>query len=138
MKVFNPLTAVMAGLVLSVGFLIAHAQSSSLPAATPTSATIPWAAPSNCTSTNTCQYQVYRNTGACPGTLAGSTGWALLTTTTGLSYTDTSVVGGTQYSYDIEALPTGSTSVYSGPSNCGSTTIPFTPVPPVIGTITAQ
>lgn len=134
----NKVYRILAVGLLAISGLALHAQTGTLPVATPTSATIPFTLGSNCTTTQTCQVQVYRNTGTCPATLAGSTGWTLLATTAAqaTSYTDNTVVGGTQYSYDVEAVPTGSTTVFSGPSNCVSATIPFTPVAPVIGIIT--
>ena len=115
-----------------------RAQTAVLPSATATSATIPWSLPSNCTATTTCQFQVYRFLGSCPAVLAGSTGWTLVATTGSQAtiYKDTTVAGGTQYCYDVEAVPTGSISVFSGPSNAGSITTLFTPLPPIIGIIT--
>ena len=109
-----------------------------LPSATAPSVTIPWSLPSNCTAANSCPINVYRIQAICPTTLAGSTGWTLVATTAAqaTSYKDTTVASSTLYSYDVEAVPTGSTGVYSGPSNCVSITTLFTPNPPVIGTIT--
>ena len=131
------LLLLLCGLFMLVGTSL-HAQTATLPAATPVSVTVPWSLPSNCTSTQTCQFQVYRLQGACPGILAGSTGWTLIATTAAqaISYKDTTVAGGTQYCYDVEAVPTGSSTVFSGPSNAGQITTLFTPNPPVIGTIT--
>jgi hypothetical protein len=127
----------LCALFLLAGTTSLHAQAT-LPAATPVSVTVPWSLPSNCLSTQTCQFQVYRLQGACPSTLAGSTGWTLVTTTAAqvTSYKDTTVAGGTQYCYDVEAVPTGSSTVFSGPSNAGQITTLFTPNPPIIGTIT--
>jgi hypothetical protein len=125
------------GLLLGAGQK-AFSQTGTLPPATPSSATVPWTLPSNCTAATTCQFQVYRITGVCPATLAGSTGWTLIATTASqaTSYVDTAVTGGTTYSYDIEAVPTGSTLILSGPSNCSTGTTPFTPQPVVIGVVT--
>ena len=122
------------GLLVVTGRM-AFGQSGTLPAATPVSATVPWTLPSNCTATTSCQFQVYRCAGSCT---TASTGWTLLATTAAqaTSYKDTTVTGGTQYSYDVEAVPNGSTTVFSGPSNTGSITVLFTPLPPVIGVVT--
>jgi len=82
---------------------------------------VPWQLPPGCTSTTPCNFWVYRIGGVCPLGLSGSPGWTLLTTTPitqVTSYTDTSVVSGTQYSYDVESgagsIPT------SGPSSCST------------------
>jgi hypothetical protein len=119
---------------LSSTFL--QAQAGTLPAASTTANTIPWTLPSNCTTVNTCQFQVYRCQGVCT---VASTGWTLLgtTVTQAISYVDSTPSGGVQYSYDVEAVPTGSTTAFSGPSNIGQVTTVFTPLPPVIGTITS-
>lgn len=116
-----------------------HAQTVALPAASSLSATVPWSLPSNCTAANACQFQVYRIQGACPATLSGSGGWTLVATTAAqaVSYKDSTVLGNTQYCYDVEAIPSGSPSVDSGPSNAGQITTAFVPAAPVIGTITS-
>ena len=113
-----------------------QAQAGTLPAASATSNTIPWGLSSNCVAATPCQFQVYRCAGVCTAT---SGGWALLATTAAqaVSYTDSTAVGGTQYSYDVEAVPSGSTTTFSGPSNIGQITTVFTPLPPIIGTITS-
>jgi hypothetical protein len=130
----NILKVLICSLFIIAGTYV-HAQTTVLPSATPTSATIPWSIPSNCTATNPCQFQVYRCNGSC---IATSTAWTLIATTSAqaTSYKDTTVAGGTLYTYDVEAVPNGSNSVFSGPSNTGSVTTLFTPLPPIIGIIT--
>lgn len=121
-------------IALLVGVFAVSANAVTLPVASPTSATIPWSLPSNCSGTNTCQFQVYRCSGSCT---VADTNWNLIATTAvqATSYKDTTVAGGTQYTYDVEAVPTGSATVFSGPSNVGAITVLFTPLPPVIGII---
>ena len=130
----NVLCALALVFLATAGFS-ANAQSVILPAATPVSATVPWSLPSNCTATTTCQFQVYRCPGVC--TTASNT-WILLATTPAqaTSYKDSTVTGGTQYSYDVEAVPTGSSTIFSGPSNVAQISALFTPTPPVLGTVT--
>lgn len=124
--------------ILAIASLSASAQSSTLPASTPVSATVPWSLPSNCTATTTCQFQVYRCQGNSTTCTTTSNNWTLITTTAAqvTSYKDSSVAGATQYSYDVEAVPTGSSTVFSGPSNVGQVTTLFTPTAPVLGTVT--
>lgn len=126
------LRIIIVGILAMVG---STAFAATLPVVTPTSATVPWSLPSNCTAATTCQFQIYRCTGTC--TASDST-WTLIATTAAqaTSYKDTTVTGGTQYTYDVEAVPTGSSTVFSGPSNTGLITTLFTPLPPVIGIVT--
>lgn len=118
--------------------LAVPASAATLPSATPVTATVPWSLPSNCTATTTCQFQVYRCQGNSTTCTTASNNWTLLATTAAqaTSYTDSSVTGATQYSYDVEAVPTGSSTIFSGPSNVGQVTTLFTPTAPVLGTVT--
>lgn len=133
----NFFSVLLIGAALLVGNAFAHAQAGTLPSATATANTIPYSLPSNCTTTNPCQFQVYRCSGTCT-TTSGT--WTLIGTTAAQStnYVDNTAVGGTLYSYDVEAVPSGSTTIFSGPSNVGTITTQFTPLPPTIGTITTS
>ena len=113
-----------------------RAQATTLPTTTTHSVQLPIGLPSNCTGANACQFQVYRISGTCPSVLGGSAGWTLIATTAAqaASYTDNTVAGSTQYSYDVEAQQSGTPTNVSGPSNCQTVTTPFTPLPPVVGT----
>jgi hypothetical protein len=84
---------------------------------------VPWNLPDGCTPTQPCNFWIYRIVGPCPTTLANSPGWTLLATVSQqITYTDTTVVSGTEYSYDVESgvgiIPT------SGPDDCASFTAP--------------
>jgi hypothetical protein len=73
-----------------------------------------------CQPGQTCPvFQVYRLQGACPANLNTSTGWTVIGTTSAAEFTDSNVVSGTTYSYDVEVL---NGPVFSGPSNCISET----------------
>lgn len=144
MRKFLPvlLTAILALCTVS-----AYAQGATLPTATtaaPHTITVPITTPGNCTATNTCIGTVYYQAAACPGTLAGSTGWTVYGTTFNepgtASVTLSGVAASTTYAIDVEATPTGALTTYSGPSNCVTATTgatPFIPTPFVIGTPSA-
>jgi hypothetical protein len=66
------------------------------------------------------QFQVYRIEGQCPSSLAGSSGWItfkpVLASSSGVYFTDSTVISGVTYRYDVEGVLAGAS--YSGPSNC--------------------
>ena len=97
------------------------------PAAQQHSASVSWTAPTQCSSSLPCTFQVYRAVGACPATLPGSPGWVLLTPTpiTAGSYVDQTVAAGTTYAYGIYASQAQSTGPPQVSSGCGSGTIPL-------------
>jgi hypothetical protein len=69
-----------------------------------------------CISKNPCiEFKVYRIIGACPSTLANSSGWVLIGTTSENVFYDSSIISGMTYSYDVESVNGNS---FSGPSNC--------------------
>lgn len=124
----------------ALGAAVAQAQTTSLPGATSSSISVPLSG-GTCTTSSTCAGQVYYIAGACPATLTGSTGWTAGPTFTEpgtASVTITSGIGpNAEYSVDVEATPTGSPAVFSGPSNCASITTPFHPAPLTVGTLSA-
>ena len=129
-------------LLLIVIFLwmagILHAQGTTvaLPPATQHVANVSWTAPSACNSTTPCTFVVYRNTGTCPATLVGSTGWTLIATTAAQvgSYVDSSVTAGTTYAYAIYSQQ-GTT---LSPPACGSGAIPNGLAPVTNVTVSGQ
>jgi hypothetical protein len=92
---------------------------------------------SGCTSTNPCTFTIYRIDGSCPGTLVGSSGWTVVTTTASqvFSASDTTGVDGNTYSY-VGKANIGSAS--SNPSNCATFTLPAAVPAPAGVTATAQ
>ncbi len=129
-------------ILLSLGVVAGcHAQ---VPPATSHAVDLTWTAPAasstwgGCTTAAPCVYAVYRCTGtasAC-GTLS-STAWAEVTTAAtrpgGTSYSDTTVSGGTSYTYAVETVQGPE---YSGPSNTTTAAVPATPLAPAIGSPT--
>ena len=92
---------------------------------TPHTVTLSWTDPNNPTGT---QYNVYRQTSACPATAPATVaGFTKLNSTpvTGLSFVDTPVLVGTTYCYVVTAT---NGTVESGPSpDAGAAPLPFSP-----------
>lgn len=136
------LLGIFALLLLFVAARLVESQSgTTLPPASTSSITVPFSDLS-CTSAQGCGVQIYTLQGACPATLAGSTGWTLAATSAlpgaGSVTLTTGIAATTQYAIDVEATPAGSSTVYSGPSNCATITTPWHPAPPVVGTPSAS
>lgn len=71
---------------------------------------------SRCTIQQPCnEFIIYRREGVCPVPLNNSSGWIFLGTTNNSMFIDLTVISGTTYSYDVEAINGKS---FSGPSNC--------------------
>jgi hypothetical protein len=136
-KLFLSLSLLM---IFGLATSVARAQTTTLPGAAVSSVTVP-VTDSSCTTSATCLLTVYRVGGTCPSTLAGSAGWTVLgtlTVPTATQFVDTTVAQSTQYSYDVEAAPSSNSAANSAPSNCATTTTPFHPAAPVLGTLSAS
>lgn len=97
------------------------------------SATLTWTVPTEPSGTG---YDVYRAVGTCPSSGIGTLSYTLLNSTplTVLTYTDTTVTGGTTYCYYVTASLSG---VQSGPSPTAGAAIPST-FPPTTLTVVVQ
>lgn len=117
---------IFAMLILAAG--TGGAQTVTVPGATQYQVNLTWTAPTGCTSTTPCTYNVYR----VPGTVtigAGTAGATLVGTTASqtVAYSDTTVATGTTYSYAVETIQGGANSV---PSNTFTVAIPLVPGAP--------
>jgi hypothetical protein len=137
LKRILPLIALSFSLAITLFFIKVHAQTNSLPSATPSTITVPITGTGNCSTTNTCVGSTYYQTGTvCPSTLTGSSGWLSgpsFVEPGAASITISGVSPATSYLVDVEGAPTSSPTSFNGPSNCQVVTTPFHPAPFVIG-----
>jgi fibronectin type 3 domain-containing protein len=99
------------------------------PAATSYAVNLIWTASTSCSAAAPCTYTVYRE-------ISGSSAYALAGTTAAQAtvYTDSTVIAGLAYTYEVEAVQGG---VNSGPSTTASVTVPNPPLAPSGVTATA-
>lgn len=121
--------ALFAVLAAVLGGSVVHAQTMTLPAATPQQVGLSWTASSSCSATSPCTYVAYRLPGACPASVAGTSGWTALPATAAqvVVSTDATITPGSTYCYVVEAVQGG---VNSGPSNAVSVVVPLSPSAP--------
>ena len=95
--------AIFVAAILVLISVTVKAQAATVPLPGPSHSTmVSWTAPSNCSSTTPCTFQVYRTTGTAACTV-GSPGWTFVGTTAPQvgSYSDTTVSAGTTYTYAV-------------------------------------
>lgn len=111
---------------------LAFGQTSSLPPATPAQTVITITYPAACTTADPCTAQVFRCTGTQTVCTLTSSNWTPIAAVSnnGTSYTDTTGVAGTAYTYEVTNTQTVSgVIVDAGPSNfyTGTPTAPLAP-----------
>jgi hypothetical protein len=127
-------------IVLALGLSTAHSQTLiALPTATSAAVDLTWT--NGCSASISCSFLVYRCTGTVSACPTSGVVWSLITSTAiaPTSYTDTTVVGGSTYSYVVyaQAIESGVT-LTAGPSNEVSAAVPLGPVAPTVAAPTAQ
>jgi hypothetical protein len=118
--------------ILFASALVAKAQTPpatvTLPSASSTQVNLAWQNSSGCNTSTPCEVIPYRIGGTCPATLAGTTGWTQLPTTTAqaVAVSDTTVAPGQEYSYVVEEVYVAG-GANSAPSNCVTVNVPNVP-----------